>query len=205
MKRLILITAPLATVALLLAALSMGGTGTAAVHSHSVTTSDATPQELAPLLAEARLATADFATSLKRAKAAGYRMPITQHIPDMGWHFLNPDITGFDVTKPPILVYVKRGKEWQLVAFEWVFTEMPATPPLPGATYGSFGAACHYVDGTFVFRASQAECAARSPESGAKFGFWHPDLVTLHLWAWYHNPDGVYNGTNRLVSPFNAG
>jgi hypothetical protein len=205
MKRLFLIAAPLAALALVAAALSMGGTGSAAVHAHPQSAADSTPQELAPMLAEARLATAKYVRSLKRAKAAGYRTIVTQMIPDMGHHFMNPDITGFDVTKPPILVYVKRGRDWQLVAFEWVFTEQPATPPLPGATYGSFGAACHYADGTFVAAASQAACPARSPESGARFGFWHPDLVTLHLWAWYHNPDGIYNGTNRLVRPFNNG
>jgi hypothetical protein len=40
---------------------------------------------------------------------------------------------------------------------------------------------------------------------GAKFGFWHLTFVTLHLWAWYPNPDGIYNPTNRLVRPFNGG
>ena len=121
----------------------------------------------------------------------------------MGWHFLNPKITGVDASKPPILVYVKRGKAWQLVAFEWVFPSKPAKPPLPGATYGSFAAACHYVDGTFVAAAAEADCAKTSPESGAAFGFWHPDFVTMHLWAWYPNPDGFYAGMNPLMRPFN--
>ena len=35
-------------------------------------------------------------------------------------------ITKFDASKPPILVYAKRGSGWQLVAFEWVFPEKPA-------------------------------------------------------------------------------
>jgi len=136
--------------------------------------------KLAPLadqLARARLATAKYATSLRAAKADGYQI-ITRMIPDMGWHFLNPTIQGFDVTKPPILVYERRGRSWQLAAFEWVFPTKPATPPLPGATYGSFGAACHYKDGTFVFTSSQADCAKRSPHTGAAFNFWHPDLVS---------------------------
>ena len=30
-------------------------------------------------------------------------------IPDMGWHFLNGKIKGFDVRKPPILVYEHHG------------------------------------------------------------------------------------------------
>jgi hypothetical protein len=76
-------------------------------------------------------------------------------------------------------------------------------PPLPGATYGSFGAACHYQDGTFMFAASQDLCPKRSPQTGAAFNFWHPDLVTLHVWLWYPNPAGLYNGTNPYIRPFN--
>jgi hypothetical protein len=179
---------------------------TPAAHHHAATPAPAGggggDQGLARQLARARLATARYATSLRAAKADGYGI-ITRMIPDMGWHFLNPKIQGFDVTRPHILVYERTGRGWQLGALEWVFTEQPATPPLPGATYGSFGAACHYTDGTFVFAAVQADCARRSPESGAAFNFWHPDLVTLHVWLWYHNPDGLYSGTNPLIRPFN--
>jgi hypothetical protein len=159
---------------------------------------------LATQLARARLATARYATSLHAAKADGYQI-ITRMIPDMGWHFLNPAIQGFDVTKPPILVYERHRRAWQLAAFEWVFPTKPASPPLPGATYGSFGAACHYTDGTFVFKPAQDQCPRTSPETGARFNFWHPDLVTLHLWVWYPNPAGLYNGTNPYIKPFNRG
>ena len=165
----------------------------------------ATPQALAPILAKARLATAKYASSLARAKADGYTVTVTQQIPDMGWHFMNPAYTKFDVTKPPILVYDKRGGQWQLVAFEWVFGKKPAKAPLPGAQYGAFAAACHYKDGTFVAAASQDDCATTSPQSGASFAFWHPDFVTLHLWLWYPNPDGIYAGMNPLMRPFNKG
>jgi hypothetical protein len=58
---------------------------------------------LAAQLARARIATGKYATNLRAAKADGYQI-ITRMIPDMGWHFLNPAIQGFDVTKPPILV-----------------------------------------------------------------------------------------------------
>jgi hypothetical protein len=159
---------------------------------------------LAAQLARARLTTARYALNLHAAKHDGYQI-ITRMIPDMGWHFLNPAIQGFDVAKPAILVYERRGSIWQLGALEWVFTQTPGTPPLPGATYGSFGAACHYQDGTFVFARAQELCAKRSPETGAPFNFWHPDLVTLHVWLWYHNPAGLYSGTNPLVRPFNHG
>src|SRR5512132_1196914 len=52
---------------------------------------------LAAQLARGRLATAKYATNLQAAKADGYQI-ITRMIPDMGWHFLNPTIQGFDIT-----------------------------------------------------------------------------------------------------------
>jgi hypothetical protein len=158
--------------------------------------------DFASQVAAARLATAKYATDLDAAIADGYRI-ITPMMPDMGYHFLNPSISEFDVTKPPILVYVRDGDNWQLVAVEWVFPERPKKPPLPHAKYGSFGAACHYQDGSFVFLASEDDCPETSPESGAPFFFWHPDLVTLHVWMWYPNPAGIYNSTNPLIRPFN--
>jgi hypothetical protein len=177
-----------------------------AIHQHTGQAAPSTTDRLglATQLARARLATGRYATNLAAAKADGYQI-ITRMIPDMGWHFLNPAIQGFDVRQPPILVYERHGNSWQLAAFEWVFPTKPATPPLPGATYGSFGAACHYKDGTFVFARTQELCAERSPETGAPFNFWHPDLVTLHVWLWYPNPAGLYSGTNPYVRPFNRG
>ena len=159
---------------------------------------------LASKIQASRIATAKYSIDLAQAKKDGYGV-ITQMIPDMGWHFMNPKITTFDIAKPPILVYGKRGSNWQLVAFEWVFPKKPAKTPLPGATYGSFGAACHYKDGTFAFQASQESCATKSPQTGSAFNFWHPDLVTMHVWAWYPNPSGVFSGMNPLMRPFNGG
>ena len=150
------------------------------------------------------MATAKYATDLGRARADGYRI-LTRMIPNMGYHFINQQVTGFNVTKPPILVYEHRAGRWQLGALEWVFPSMPAKPPLPGARYGVFGAACHYVDGTVVFADAQSKCAKRSPQTGAAFNFWHPRLITLHFWIWYPNPSGMYMGTNPLASAFNRG
>lgn len=198
-KAIIVATAFLATAACTVTwAVASGGHGSAERgHPHASDTLPAT-------LAEARLATAKYATSLRAARANGYRI-ITKMIPDMGFHFMNPKITGFQVTKPPILVYEKRGRKWQLGALEWVFPSTPETPPLPGARYGSFAAACHYADGTFVPAASQDACPKTAPGTGAAFGFWHPDLVTLHVWLWYPNPDGLYASMNPFVRPFNHG
>ena len=166
--------------------------------------SPAAGTSLANELAAARQATAKYATNLARAKADGYFI-ITKMMPNMGYHFLNPNISGFDVTKPPILVYEHRGSTWQLGALEWVFPSMPASVPLPNATFGSFPAACHYADGTFIPDKTAATCAKTAPHSHAKFTFWHPDLITMHVWIWYPNPAGLYSSTNPDIAPFNKG
>ena len=177
----------------------------AAALAVGVAASSATPSSntLASQLVKARFATAKYATNMNAAKKDGYVI-LTRMIPTMGYHFINPSVKGFDVTKPAILVYEKRGSTWQLGALEWVFPKKPAKPPLPGATYGVFGAACHYVDGTLTFTATQDKCAKTSPQTGAAFRFWHGPLITMHVWLWYPNPAGLYSGINPLFAPFNG-
>jgi hypothetical protein len=188
----ILGAAALAAVAVTAAATATAGSGAKAAPS------------LAQQLALAHDATAKYVDGLGRAKADGYGI-LTRMIPSMGYHFINPKVTGFDVRKPPILVYLHHGSSWRLGALEWVFPQIPATPPLPGAKYGAFGAACHYVDGTVVFADDQAKCAPTAPTTGAKFNFWHGPLVTMHVWLWYPNPAGLFAGTNPFATPFDRG
>jgi hypothetical protein len=178
--------------------------GAAPVEHKSHKSGSKIDRQLTRQLAQMRVATAKYATDLERAKADGYRI-ITPNMKDMGFHYLNPSIADFDVTKPPILVYARRNGEYQLVALEWVFPSKPKKRPLKGARYGSFPAACHYDDGTFTPAASEDDCAPTSPQTGTPFVFWHPRLVTLHVWVWYPNPHGLYNPTNPLVRPFNGG
>lgn len=166
----------------------------------------AAPLSVAPdvmqKISDARVATVKYVADVERAKADGYQI-ITPMIPNMGFHFLNPKIQSFDVTKPPILVYVRRGEAWQLVAIEWVWPKKPTTAPLRGAQYGSFAAACHYADGSFVEASAESRCAKVNGNTGAAFGFWHPRLVTMHLWIWYPNPNGIFGEFNPLLTPFN--
>jgi hypothetical protein len=206
MRRTIIIALCVATVlgASAFAVHSAADGPSASRHPATAAASSTPSEQLAVQLAQARLATARYAVDLKAAKADGYQI-ITRMIPDMGWHFMNPSVKGFDVRKPPILVYGRRGGAWQLVALEWAFPETPAAPPLEGATYGTFAAACHYLDGTFVPAAAQDNCPKRSPETGAGFNFWHGPLVTMHVWIWYPNTHGLYAGTNPLMRPFNRG
>jgi hypothetical protein len=176
----------------------------AAVGASAATATPSTNQTLVKDIALARVATAKYVNNLARAKADGYQI-ITQMIPNMGLHYLNPNVKGFNVSKPPILVYEKNGSAYQLGAVEWVFTSKPAKPPIPGASYGSFGAGCHYKDGTFIPADAQSGCPTSNPQTGSAFNFWHPLLITLHLWVWYPNPSGIFASLNPLVAPFNQG
>ena len=195
LKRLALILAPMMVLAISLGTYPQ-------VQAEAAGTAPPISPDVAAKLAQARLATAKYATDLARAKADGYTI-ITPMIPNIGYHFLNPKISGFDVTKPPILVYVRRGDAWQLVAIEWVFPKRPTAAPLRGARYGSFAAACHYTDGSFVMATAEAKCAKTNAKTGAAFSFWHPPLVTLHVWLWYPNPNGIFGEFNPLLTPFN--
>jgi len=168
---------------------------TAAAHVNATLVAD---------LALARVATAKYVSNLQLAKANGYGI-ITKMIPNMGYHYMNPNVKGFDPRKPPILVYERRGASWQLGAIEWVFTSKPSRPPLPGATYGAFGAGCHYKDGSYVPAEAQSACPTTAPKTGAAFNFRHPNLITMHVWLWYPNPSGLFTSTNPLVAPFNNG
>jgi hypothetical protein len=180
---------------------SSSATGGMAAAQYAMDAAAVAPASLAGDIAAARMATVKYATNLGKAKADGYRA-LTMMMPGMGFHFLNPKVQGFDVRKPPILVYEHTSSGWQLGALEWVFTSMPADPPLPDATFGSFPAACHYNDGTFIPEPSAANCPKKAPHTGAPFFFWHPRLVTMHVWVWYPNPSGMYASTNPLVAPF---
>lgn len=190
-----------ALVAAAAASIWVATAATATTKTSQKATPAAPSSTLVRQLATARGATAKYVTDLGLAKKNGYQI-ITKMIPTMGYHYMNASIKGFDVRKPPILVYEHVGTTWQLGALEWVFPGTPATPPLKGASYGSFPAACHYDDGTFTPQPSATACAATSPQSGSRLNFWHPALTTMHVWIWYPNPDGMYASMNPLVHAF---
>ena len=120
----------------------------------------------------------------------------------MGYHFINPAVKGFDVRKPPILVYERHGGRWQLGALEWVF-------PRDAGDAAAQGRDVRVVPGGLPLQgrhvrpaAEPGPVCAEEPQSGSPFNFWHPQLVTLHVWIWYPNPDGMYASMNPLVDAF---
>jgi hypothetical protein len=152
-------------------------------------------------LAVARAATAKYVTDLTLAKRNGYGI-ITKMIPNMGYHYMNVNVKGFDVRKPPILVYEHRGASWQLGAIEWVFPSKPAAAPLPGARYGSFGAGCHYTDGTFV-PSGRGRVPGEGPGVRREATFWHPRPDDARL-ALVPESERLFAICPRVAAPFSG-
>ena len=121
-------------------------------------------------LALARSSTAKY-HNIENALADGYE-DIHLYIPNMGWHFLNPDYVDgvFEVDKPELLVYAnKPGGGYRLVAVEY---GVPLAFPTPEG----------FTRDEDVWSENQ----------GA--GLW-----TLHAWVWLNNPDGVFYPFNTRV------
>ena len=134
----------------------------------------------------------------------GRRLPDHHpHDPDMGWHFLNPAIQGFDVTKPadPGL----RAPRPQLAAGRpgMGLPRHTGHPPCRGRPTGRSPPPATTATAPSCSPGSRS-CAPAQPPDWRAFNFWHPDLVTLHVWLWYPNPAGLYTGTNPLVRPSTA-
>jgi hypothetical protein len=155
-----------------------------------------TPEQIAGM----RAATAKYVTDSNAALDAGYQQ-FTQMVDGVGVLYYNSKLpAGFDPNQPQLLSYTGQGDAGQLAAVGWAFTEQPAEPPLPGATYGTFPAACHYSDGSYVEQQDKDACQDASPPEGTSFTFWHPELTTMYAWVWFPNPDGVLAPTNSLLT-----
>ena len=124
-------------------------------------------------------------------------------IPDMGYHFMNPKVTGFNPRQAadPRLPEARRhvAARRDRVGVHVQACEAAA----PGRQLRRVRRRLP-LQGRLV---RPGRVAGLVPEDGAglgaAFNFWHPNLITLHVWLWYPNPSGLYSGTNPLVRPFN--
>ncbi|GAB3377339.1 hypothetical protein [Lysobacter fragariae] len=96
----------------------------------------------------------------------------------MGYHFVNPNNFGvLDPTRPQALIYEpEKDGSMRLVAVEFIVpdggahADQPDSPPPPSL----FGQSFHY---------------------NKRFDVW-----ALHVWAWRHNPSGLFADWNPNVS-----
>ncbi len=159
----------------------------------------------AKLIAAIRQATAKY-LDVEKAKADGYKR-VSRMAPNMGYHFINSKIRGFAIDKPNLLLYIKHDDgTFQLAGVEWGWPKgkQPKELPFKNIQWREHGAACHYRDGTEAEDvASPKNCPKKSPKTGSPFAAWHPTLATVHVWAWYPNPAGVFKSHNMMLAPFN--
>ena len=117
-------------------------------------------------IAATKLATAKYVNNLALAKKDGYQI-ITRMIPTMGYHFMNPDVKGFDVSKPPILVYEHRGIELAARArWSGCSRRSRRSHRSPVRRTAPSGPAATIADGTFV----PADGAGVMPDEGPGIG-----------------------------------
>jgi hypothetical protein len=154
-----------------------GGGG---VQEHAVTAA----HELEPtLFSVVREATGPF-RHLEAAEAAGYGLLhgcVSGPGGAMGVHYANGDLVGdpaLDATRPEVLMYEWRNGQPRLVGAEFVViaeawdAANPAPPVLGGQLFSYTGAPNRY-------------------------GI--PAFYSLHVWAWKHNPAGVFADWNPNV------
>jgi hypothetical protein len=146
---------------------------------------DERQREATGLVREVRLATRDF-HDVGAALAAGYSSAGScvsgPEEGAMGVHFPNGILIGdgaLDARRPEILVYEQRGGRLRLLGVEYVViadawhAQNPGPPVLMGQHF-------HYVG---------------SPN---RYGL--PPFYELHVWAWKHNPHGMFVDWNPRVS-----
>ena len=164
------------------------------------------PDQTAAQIAAIRAVTAKY-HDVEKAKADGYQQ-VSLMVPNMGHHFRNQDVKGFELERPHILLYVKaKDDAWQLVGVEWGFPKGSRPPddqiPFKKPQWSVHKAACHFKDYSEISMTDKDKCPAKSPETGAEVAFWHPDLDTLHVWAWHPSPRGPFTALNPLLAPYN--
>ena len=152
------------------------------------------------LLDRAQQATAKY-QDVHVAEADGYQV-VGPDIPGMGVHFvLTLEPKGFDIEKPPILLYQKTSSGYTLagVSYLWDAAEgpdgQPLNPPFPKALalWHRHGNICVLPHIENPHGLTEAQCR----EQGGRFVAKSQWLV--HAWIWKDNPSGVFSAENPAL------
>lgn len=122
--------------------------------------------QTAAQIAAIRAATAQY-QDIEKAKADGY-MQTSQMVPNMGYHFRQPEVKGLDLGKPHLLLYVKNADgSWQLVGVEYAYAKGTRPPdteaPFRKPQWGVHEAACHFKDASEIRMQDKEACPAKHP------------------------------------------
>ena len=154
-------------------------------------------------LERARQATAKYQDA-RIAEADGYQA-IGPDVPGMGIHYvLSARRDGFDLEKPPILLYEKNSSApggYSLVGVSYLLTAaegpdgQPVTSPFPKslAVWHRHENICVLPDRSTPMGLSEGQCR----EKGGQFTAETQWMV--HAWIWKDSPLGVFSPTNPAV------
>ncbi|CCQ96295.1 exported hypothetical protein [[Clostridium] ultunense Esp] len=136
------------------------------------------------------------------AEKDGY-MKITEFVPQMGYHYMNPKAVGTDM--PNILLYTEVNGKLTLVGAEWGTPDPQAKSPIDGTSFKlTHKASAHYKDGSELEVADPKQAPKTNPKTGAEFVQWHPDLYGMHLW-FIPNPNGPFADFNPNLNEPGSG
>lgn len=173
------------------------------MHAGGAPVSYAELKNTVSLLDRARQATAKY-QDVHVAEAEGYH-PVGGDLPGMGVHFvLTLEPNGFDIEKPPILLYEKNasapgGYVLVGVSYLWNSAEgpdgQPIDPPFPKAL-----AHWHRHDNICVLPhlenphgLTESQCREQGGHYIAKSQW------LVHVWIWKDNPAGVFSAENPAL------
>ncbi|MGB2627637.1 MAG: hypothetical protein WAK20_12680 [Candidatus Acidiferrum sp.] len=154
-------------------------------------------------LEHARQATAKY-QDVHAAEADGYQM-VGGDMPGMGIHYiLTMEPNGFDLEKPPILLYVKNsplhgGYSLAGVGYLWNAPEgpdgQPLNPPFPKslAIWHRHENICVLPHLENPHGLSESQCREQGGHFIAKTQW------LVHAWIWIDNPAGVFSAENPAL------
>lgn len=174
--------------------------GMAAMHAPAAEVSYAELKSTVAELDRAKQATEKY-QDVRVAQSEGYQI-LGAEFPGMGAHFvLNMEPKGFDIEKPPILLYHKNADApggYTLAGLGYLFDApagpdgQPVNPPFPKAL-----AHWHQHDNVCIgpkldnpHSLSESECRAQGGHFIAKTQW------LVHVWVWKDNPTGVFTPDN---------
>jgi hypothetical protein len=131
---------------------------------------------------------------LAAARRDGY-VQVTQDIPLIGAHFINPDYVAdgvFDPARPEMLIYTHRDGKWLLYGASFItrlFVE--GDEPIPEGFAGPFDV-WHY-HSNWCFTIEGAWVTKDADDCGKLRGFFVPKMgYMMHVW-FRENPNGVFS------------
>lgn len=173
-------------------------------HGNEVNVSWQQLRDAQQILDTAKAATEKY-RDVSAARADGY-LQVTQVVPGLGAHFINPALMGsgtFDPAHPPILLYdYAPGGGFELVGVSWALPKRPGDETPPASPLGALAAWHYHTDLCFGLKGSaptvSTGTAAGCRAAGGVFLAQTPWMV--HAWIFRDSPEGVFSHENSTIT-----